>query len=114
MPVSELDEWLSQARAGRVGPPSIRPVDSFKPNPWGLYNVHGNVWDWTEDCWNESNTGNPGDGSARSTGDCTFRVVRGGWYSGLPHLLRAAHRGKSNNGRLNLANSFRVARTLHP
>jgi formylglycine-generating enzyme required for sulfatase activity len=49
------------------------PVDTFEPNPWGLYNVHGNVGEWTEDCWNDSNKGNPGDGSARTTAPCNSR-----------------------------------------
>lgn len=67
-------------------------VDSFRPNPWGLYNVHGNVWDWTDDCWNETNAGNPGDGSARTTGDCTWRVARGGAWNYSPNYLRSAFR----------------------
>jgi formylglycine-generating enzyme required for sulfatase activity len=67
-------------------------VDSFRPNAWGLYNVHGNVWDWTDDCWNESNAGNPGDGSARTTGDCTWRVARGGAWNYSPKFLRSAFR----------------------
>jgi formylglycine-generating enzyme required for sulfatase activity len=68
------------------------PVDSFEPNPWGLYNVHGNVWEWTEDCWNDSNTGIPGDGRARTTGDCSKRVVRGGSWNRNPRNLRSAFR----------------------
>jgi formylglycine-generating enzyme required for sulfatase activity len=88
------------------------PVDSFLPNPWGLYNVHGNVWDWTEDCWNSANAGNPGDGSARATGDCSLRVLRGASWNNYPHTLRSARREKEPaNVRDNRA-GFRVARTL--
>jgi formylglycine-generating enzyme required for sulfatase activity len=68
------------------------PVDSFAANPWGLFNVHGNVWEWTEDCWNDSNQGNPGNGNVRTTGNCSRRVVRGGSWFFLPHVLRAAFR----------------------
>jgi len=90
------------------------PVDSFEPNPWGLYNVHGNVWEWTEDCWNESNTGNPGDGRARTTGDCSDRVVRGGSWNLNPHFLRSAVRyWRPANSRYT-DRGFRLARTLSP
>jgi sulfatase-modifying factor enzyme 1 len=58
------------------------PVDSFEPNPWGLYNVYGNVWEWTEDCWNASNTGNPGDGRARMGG-----TARSGLFEAVPGTL---------------------------
>jgi formylglycine-generating enzyme required for sulfatase activity len=55
-------------------------VDSFAPNPWGLYNVHGNVWEWVEDCWHETYQGAPVDGSAWTTActDGSARVARGG------------------------------------
>jgi formylglycine-generating enzyme required for sulfatase activity len=78
-------------RKGKYRKQSL-PVGSFRPNPWGLYDVHGNVFEWTEDCWNESNTGNPGNGSARNSGDCARRVLRGGSWSGGPRHLRSAYR----------------------
>jgi formylglycine-generating enzyme required for sulfatase activity len=90
------------------------PVDSFEANAWGLFNVHGNVLEWTEDCWNVSNQGNPGNGSARATGDCSQRVVRGGAWYGLPDNTRAAKRFHySTNSRL-FHLGFRLARTLNP
>jgi formylglycine-generating enzyme required for sulfatase activity/uncharacterized caspase-like protein len=90
------------------------PVDSFEPNPWGFYNVHGNVWEWTEDCWNDSNDGNPRNGSARTTGDCSRRVVRGGSWESVPHYLRSAFRlPRIWDVRLNFL-GFRLARTLSP
>jgi formylglycine-generating enzyme required for sulfatase activity len=89
------------------------PVDRFSANAWGLYNVHGNVWEWTEDCWNAS-SGNPGDGSARTSGDCGSRVLRGGsWYS-IPRFLRSAGRLRFTPGNRNNDIGFRVARTLSP
>jgi formylglycine-generating enzyme required for sulfatase activity len=90
------------------------PVDSFEANPWGLFNVHGNVVDWTEDCWNDSNQGNPGNGSARATGDCSWRVARGGSWFFPPRLLRAASRVKSTTDHRDNAIGFRLARTLNP
>ena len=88
------------------------PVDTFKPNPWGLYQVHGNVREWTEDCWNDSHNGNPGNGSARTTGDCGRRVVRGGSWFGIPQFLRAAVRSVGDTVIRDNYLGFRLARTL--
>ena len=53
------------------------PADSFAPNPWGFYQVHGNIYEWTEDCWNDNYNGAPVDGSAWISGDCSRRTIRG-------------------------------------
>jgi formylglycine-generating enzyme required for sulfatase activity len=88
------------------------PVDAFQPNAWGLYNLHGNVWEWTEDRWNADHIGNPGDGSARLDGDRDRRVLRGGCWNSNPRYLRAASRiGINASLRVNL-DGFRVARAL--
>jgi formylglycine-generating enzyme required for sulfatase activity len=89
------------------------PVDSFAPNAWGLYNVHGNVWDWTEDCWNDSNSHLWIDGTAQS-GDCSRRVVRGGSWLSNPQSLRSASRGSHSTDGLSINLGFRVGRTLTP
>jgi formylglycine-generating enzyme required for sulfatase activity len=88
------------------------PVGSFPSNAWGLYDMLGNVWQWTADCWNENYTGAPSDGSAWTTGNCGWRVVRGGSWSLNPRYLRSAVRdGNDTGNRLNFA-GFRLARTL--
>lgn len=87
-------------------------VGSFRPNSWGIYNVHGNVWDWTDDCWNEANKGNPGDGSARTSGDCRWRVVRGGAWNYAPTYLRAAFRYWNVPHNRSSVQGFRVVRAL--
>jgi formylglycine-generating enzyme required for sulfatase activity len=88
------------------------PVDSYRPNAWGLYNVHGNVWDWTDDCWNESNLGNPGDGSVRTMGDCTWRVARGGAWNYSQNFLRSAFRYWNLPDNRSGVQGMRVARKL--
>lgn len=91
-------------------------VDTFAPNPWGLYNVHGNVWEWCEDTWHANYIGAPADGSAwLQGGDADLRVVRGGAWDDNPHRLRAATRyGELDCKCRDYYLGFRVARTLAP
>jgi len=89
------------------------PVGSFAPNAFGLYDMHGNVWEWCEDNWHNDYTGNPpADGSVWRGGDDSLRVVRGGSWSSIPRSLRSAFRyGYHPDLRIDFI-GFRVARTL--
>lgn len=70
------------------------PVGSFKPNSFGLYDVHGNVFQWVEDCYHRSYAGAPTDGSAWLTecADNERRMVRGGSWDGVRWVVRSAYR----------------------
>jgi formylglycine-generating enzyme required for sulfatase activity len=90
------------------------PVGSFKPNGFGLHDMAGNVWQWVEDCARARYDGAPNDGSARTDGDCSRRVVRGGSWGNGPRFLRSASRGGVTTGNRYNHLGFRVGRTLTP
>ncbi len=94
------------------------PAKHFEANPWGLYQVHGNVWEWCEDVWHDSYVGKPADlkttGGAWSTGGGGFRVLRGGSWHNYPQYLRSASRFRYTADFRYFDIGFRVARTLHP
>ena len=89
-----------------------QPVGGKKANAFGLYDVHGNVWEWVEDCWNGSYSGAPKGGSAWNKGDCSRAVLRGGSRYGVPWWLRSAFRSNDPRGDRGSDVGFRVARTL--
>jgi formylglycine-generating enzyme required for sulfatase activity len=89
-------------------------VDRYAPNPWGLYNMHGNVSEWVEDRWHDSYVGAPDDGSAWIEGSESRRVRRGGSWACIPGFLRSAFRiGSATDDRSDDV-GFRAARTLSP
>ena len=90
------------------------PVGSFGANAWGLHDMHGNLWEWVQDCWHDNYEGAPADGSAWESGNCSRRVLRGGSWCNNPRNLRAAYRSRGTTGDRIINNGFRVARTLTP
>ncbi len=102
--------------SGREGEYRERTVSvgSFSANRFGLHDVHGNVWEWVEDCWNGDYAGAPRDGSAWESGNCSVRVLRGGSWDRRPGGLRSAGRSGGGTGSRSHFLGFRVARTLAP
>lgn len=88
------------------------PAATFKPNPFGFYDMNGNVWEWVADCWNETHDGAPADGSARTTGDCARPVTRGGSWYYFPKLAASAYRYRNGVEVKSYNIGFRVARDL--
>jgi formylglycine-generating enzyme required for sulfatase activity len=90
------------------------PVASFPANAFGLFDMHGNVFEWTEDCFEADRAHAPADGSANKEGNCANRVFRDGTFLSNPYMQRSARRGApypaTRRGRNYLG--FRVAKTL--
>lgn len=88
------------------------PVAQKRANAFGLNDMSGNVWEWTQDCYNANYDGAPTDGSAWLGGDCSRRVLRGGsWYDD-PQIVRAAERNGSSLANRGNDSGFRLARML--
>ena len=106
------DQCCDGLKEGRYQWVNTAPVGQFPANPFGLHDMHGNVWEWVQDCWNGSYTGAPSEGSAWTTGDCGRRVLRGGsWYVD-PQNLRSASRDRFSPVFRLYGFGFRVGRTL--
>ncbi len=90
------------------------PVGTFTSNAFGLHDLHGNVFEWVEDCYREGLDSQPGNASADRRGDCSLRVLRGGSWNNDPQNLRSAYRSTFGSRDRSSRIGFRVARTLVP
>ena len=128
-------EWEYAARAGTTTPYAFGPVltqqqaqfsavswadagrtvevGTFAPNAFGIHDMHGNAWEWVEDCWHASYNGTPTDGSAWIT-SCVENdgVLRGGSWFHVPLNIRSAYRGRDRRSSRLYDYGFRLARTL--
>ncbi len=96
------DKWVNSA-----------PVAQFPPNPFGLYDMNGNVLEWVQDVWHENYSGAPSDGSPwNRRGQVALRVIRGGGMDLDGNSLRSAARSRSSRGFRSHNLGFRVARSL--
>jgi formylglycine-generating enzyme required for sulfatase activity len=88
------------------------PAASYRANDFGLHDMMGNVWEWTEDCWNDTYRGAPSSGTPWTEGDCSRRVARGGSWVNDPAYARSANRDWNRASLRNKHLGFRVVRTL--
>jgi formylglycine-generating enzyme required for sulfatase activity len=104
-------EYAGCGRPTDVNLGRTAPTGSYPPNPWGLFDMHGNVNELTEDCWNAGFEGAPADGSAWLEGNCANRVMRSGSWYGYAGYMRSAYRCRVGPGFNHRSIGFRLART---
>lgn len=88
------------------------PVASFQANPFGLYDINGNVKEWVQDCWHDTYVRAPTDGSAWVNQGCASRVVRGADWTSTPNMARSAFRITAGPDTRGARVGFRIARDL--
>ena len=88
------------------------PVGSLEANPFGLFDMGGNIMEWMEDCWHDSFVRAPTDGDAWINPGCNRRVIRGAQWSSTPEMSRSAYRLSATAGTTDARVGFRVARDL--
>jgi len=87
-------------------------VGQKKPNPWGLYDIHGNVWDWMQDEYHNSYNNAPTDESSWESGNSPIRVARGGNWNSSSSLCRSADRHYVDQDNSNNHLGFHLVRDL--
>ena len=88
------------------------PVGSYRPNPFGLFDVHGNVWEWVQDCWHPSHEGAPANGSARLSDTCGHRTTRSGSWYYVSTNVRSTYRARFIPRAFSYGIGLRVLREL--
>ncbi|WP_414621202.1 SUMF1/EgtB/PvdO family nonheme iron enzyme [Calothrix sp. CCY 0018] len=83
-------------------------VGSFPANTFGLYDIHGNVWEWCQDSWHKNYQGAPNNGSAWNDNENNYRLLRGGSWRHLPRICRSAFRAWYERGNSDVNFGFRV------
>ena len=124
-------EWEYVARAGTTGPfhtgstisrdqanyggsGTLKVGSRLESNRFGLHDMHGNVWEWVEDCWHRNYLGAPQDGRAWiKGGDCGKRVFRGGSWENPQEFVSSSYRWGGDDRRRATSLGFRVARELN-
>lgn len=104
--------WHDACRSQTVADGTV-PVGSLKPNPWGIFDVHGNAWEWVQDCWTADASKIPTDGSAfTQVNGCEEGVIRGGSFASGSRRVRSATRAPAPTAVHNYNDGIRVALSL--